>query len=229
MLAEFDIPATIYVPSRIIDGDACRSTGTRSPPPALSWDDVGELVARRPRRRAVAHAHPSAAAAGRRRSARTRRSRARSARSRQHVPYALTSFCYPAGLYGAREVEFVRERRLRGGGDDESRASTTAAATCSSCAARSSTAPTTCARSGPSSTACSTARRCCGERCTHVARGGVTASASRAPASLEVSGRDRAPATERRLNMRMPTEPTPTTPAPRAGVAVRAVAARAAY
>ena len=25
-----------------------------------------------------------------------------------HVPYALTSFCYPAGLYGAREVEFVR-------------------------------------------------------------------------------------------------------------------------
>ena len=27
----------------------------------------------------------------------------------QHVPYALTSFCYPAGLYGPREVEFVRE------------------------------------------------------------------------------------------------------------------------
>ena len=26
-----------------------------------------------------------------------------------HVPYALTSFCYPAGLYGSREVEFVRE------------------------------------------------------------------------------------------------------------------------
>ena len=27
----------------------------------------------------------------------------------QHVPYALTSFCYPAGLYGPREIEFVRE------------------------------------------------------------------------------------------------------------------------
>ena len=26
-----------------------------------------------------------------------------------HVPYALTSFCYPAGLYGPREVEYVRE------------------------------------------------------------------------------------------------------------------------
>ena len=34
---------------------------------------------------------------------------------------------------------------------------------------------------------------------------------------------------ERRLNMRMPTEPTPTTPALRAGVAVRAVVARAAF
>jgi peptidoglycan/xylan/chitin deacetylase (PgdA/CDA1 family) len=27
----------------------------------------------------------------------------------QHVPYRLTSFCYPSGLYGPREVEFVRE------------------------------------------------------------------------------------------------------------------------
>jgi peptidoglycan/xylan/chitin deacetylase (PgdA/CDA1 family) len=26
-----------------------------------------------------------------------------------HVPYELTSFCYPAGLYGPREVGFVQE------------------------------------------------------------------------------------------------------------------------
>ena len=26
-----------------------------------------------------------------------------------HVPYALSSFCYPAGLYGPREVEYVRD------------------------------------------------------------------------------------------------------------------------
>ena len=77
----------------------------------------------------------------------------------QHVPYALTSFCYPAGLYGAREVEFVREAGYAAAVTTNPGVERAAAAICSSCAARSSTAPTTCASSGPSSTGCSTARR----------------------------------------------------------------------
>ena len=43
VLAELDIPATIFVPSRIIDGDASFHW-YEDPPPALSWNDVGELL-----------------------------------------------------------------------------------------------------------------------------------------------------------------------------------------
>ena len=106
VLAEFDIPATIFVPSRIIDGDVSFHWYD-DPPPALSWDGGRRAHRRRAGRRAVAHAHPPAAPAGRRE--RSYEEIAGSKRAIEaHVPYALTSFCYPAGLYGAREVEFVR-------------------------------------------------------------------------------------------------------------------------
>jgi peptidoglycan/xylan/chitin deacetylase (PgdA/CDA1 family) len=33
----------------------------------------------------------------------------------RHVPYEVTSFCYPAGLYGEREARLVREAGYRAG------------------------------------------------------------------------------------------------------------------
>ena len=107
VLSEFGIPATIYLPSRIIDGEL-PFHWYEDPPPALSWAEVGELL----------HGglidvqshtltHPLLPQVD---AARSREEIVDSKRAiEQHVPYELTSFCYPAGLYGPREVEFVRE------------------------------------------------------------------------------------------------------------------------
>jgi peptidoglycan/xylan/chitin deacetylase (PgdA/CDA1 family) len=107
VLAEFGIPATIYVPSRIIDGEVAFHWYA-DPPPALSWDEIGELVATGLIDvQSHTRTHPLLPQVD-------------EARSREeivvskceieaHVPYPLTSFCYPAGLYGPREIEFVRE------------------------------------------------------------------------------------------------------------------------
>jgi glycosyltransferase involved in cell wall biosynthesis/peptidoglycan/xylan/chitin deacetylase (PgdA/CDA1 family) len=107
VLAEFGIPATIYLPSRIIDGDL-PFHWYRDSPPALSWEEVGELVdgglvdvqshtLTHPLLPQVDAEQSYEEIAGSKRAIEA------------HVPYALTSFCYPAGLYGAREVEFVRK------------------------------------------------------------------------------------------------------------------------
>ena len=107
VLSEFGIPATIYVPSRIIDG-AVPFHWYEESPPALSWDEISELVAgglidvqshtrTHPLLPQVDDARSYEEIAGSKREIEA------------HVPYALTSFCYPAGLYGPREVEYVRE------------------------------------------------------------------------------------------------------------------------
>jgi glycosyltransferase involved in cell wall biosynthesis/peptidoglycan/xylan/chitin deacetylase (PgdA/CDA1 family) len=107
VLAEFGIPATIYVPSRIIDGDVPFHWYDESPP-ALSWDEIGELVSGGlVDVQSHTRTHPLLPQVD------DERSREEIAVSKReieaHVPYELTSFCYPAGLYGAREVEFVRQ------------------------------------------------------------------------------------------------------------------------
>jgi peptidoglycan/xylan/chitin deacetylase (PgdA/CDA1 family) len=107
VLADHGIPATIYVPSRIIDGEV-PFHWYDDPPPALSWDEVGELV-RGGFVDVQSHTltHPLLPQVS------SERSHGEITRSKleieQHVDYAVTSFCYPAGLYGPREVEFVRE------------------------------------------------------------------------------------------------------------------------
>ena len=106
VLAEFDIPATVFVPSRIIDGDVSFHWYD-DPPPALSWAEVGELIAGGlVDVQSHTLTHPLLPQVD------AQRSYEEIAGSKQaieaHVPYALTSFCYPAGLYGTREVEFVR-------------------------------------------------------------------------------------------------------------------------
>jgi glycosyltransferase involved in cell wall biosynthesis/peptidoglycan/xylan/chitin deacetylase (PgdA/CDA1 family) len=106
VLAEFGIPATIFLPSRIIDGEASFHW-YEDPPPALSWQEVGELVGGGlvdVQSHTLTHPllpHVDAE--------RSYEEIAGSKREiERHVPYALTSLCYPAGLYGPREVEFVR-------------------------------------------------------------------------------------------------------------------------
>jgi peptidoglycan/xylan/chitin deacetylase (PgdA/CDA1 family) len=106
VLAEFEIPATIYVPSRIIDGEVGFHWYAESPP-ALSWDEIGELIATGLIDvQSHTRTHPLLPQVG------AQQSHDEIVISKReieaHVPYPLTSFCYPAGLYGAREVEFVR-------------------------------------------------------------------------------------------------------------------------
>jgi glycosyltransferase involved in cell wall biosynthesis/peptidoglycan/xylan/chitin deacetylase (PgdA/CDA1 family) len=107
VLREHGIPATVYLPSRIIDGEL-PFHWYDDPPQPLSWAEVGELVAGGlidVQSHTLTHPLlPQVDAA---------RARAEIVESKReierHVPYALTSFCYPAGLYGAREVGFVQE------------------------------------------------------------------------------------------------------------------------
>jgi peptidoglycan/xylan/chitin deacetylase (PgdA/CDA1 family) len=106
VLEELGIPATIYVPSRIIDGEL-PFHWYDDPPPALSWDEVGELVARGTVDvQSHTLTHPLLTQVD---DARAYHEIVDSkAEIEAHVPYRLTSFCYPAGLYGSREVELAR-------------------------------------------------------------------------------------------------------------------------
>ena len=78
------------------------------PPPALSWGEVGELVAGGlVDVQSHTLTHPLLPRVD---DARSREEIVASkAEIERHVPYAVTSFCYPAGLYGPREVAFARE------------------------------------------------------------------------------------------------------------------------
>ena len=151
VLAEFDIPATIFLPSRIIDGEV-PFHWYEEPPPALSWDEVGELVAGGlVDVQSHTLTHPLLPQVDAR--ALVRGDRGLEARDRGARPLRAHELLLP-GRPLRRARGRVRARgRLRRGGDHQSRRQQRAAASCSSCGARSSTAPTTCACSGPSSTA----------------------------------------------------------------------------
>lgn len=106
VLRELGIPATIYVPTRVIDGTASY-TWYAEPPPALSWGEIDALVAEglvdvQPHTRT----HP--------RLPQVDEEQARdeiegSKRDLEARGIAVTSFCYPAGVYGPRDVRLVRE------------------------------------------------------------------------------------------------------------------------
>jgi peptidoglycan/xylan/chitin deacetylase (PgdA/CDA1 family) len=113
VLRELEIPATIFVPTAVIDGDAAYDWFD-DPPPALTWDEIDGLVGEglvdvqahsRTHRRLPALADDEA------------RQEIVGAKHEleRHVPYAVTSFCFPAGLYGAREAALVREAGYRAG------------------------------------------------------------------------------------------------------------------
>jgi peptidoglycan/xylan/chitin deacetylase (PgdA/CDA1 family) len=105
LLERYAVPATIFVPTRIIDGDAVYRWFA-SPPPALSWDDLRELK-RSGLVDVQAHTrtHPFL-------------TRVDDDRARDEIVgcrddfelrlgYRPSTFCYPAGLYRARDVALV--------------------------------------------------------------------------------------------------------------------------
>jgi peptidoglycan/xylan/chitin deacetylase (PgdA/CDA1 family)/glycosyltransferase involved in cell wall biosynthesis len=113
ILRELGIPATSFVPTAVIDG-AARFTWYESSPPVMSWAELRELDADplfdvQPHGRThvllTRLAEPEA--------------RAEIFRSKDELEARLgrtvTALCYPAGLYGEREMRLVREAGFRAG------------------------------------------------------------------------------------------------------------------
>jgi peptidoglycan/xylan/chitin deacetylase (PgdA/CDA1 family) len=108
VLREHGVTASVYLPTAVIDGDASYSWYRQAQPPALSWDEVRDLAAEGVLRfESHSRTHPAL----------PRLERAEAAEEilrpkaeiEAHTGRPVTSFCYPAGLYGEREAELVRE------------------------------------------------------------------------------------------------------------------------
>ncbi len=109
ILHEFGVPATVYLPTAMIDGDAPFDWYPKgSAPPALDWDGVAELVAdglidvqSHTRSHPRLPALDDAAAESELRTAK--------AAIERRLGVAVTSLSYPAGLYGPRDAQLARE------------------------------------------------------------------------------------------------------------------------
>jgi peptidoglycan/xylan/chitin deacetylase (PgdA/CDA1 family) len=111
ILRELGIPATIFVPTRIVDG-AGSYTWFRDPPRALTWDELRALVTEG---LIDAQAHTRTHAWLPRLDDARARDEIFGARAdiEQRLGYAPTTLAYPAGHYTAREVALVREAGYR--------------------------------------------------------------------------------------------------------------------
>jgi len=110
VLRELGIPATMFVPTAIIDGEASYYWFAE-PPPALTWDEIASLVDEGVDVQPHTRTHPWLPRVD---EARARDEIAGSKQALEsHVPYEATTFCYPAGLYGERELRLVREAGYR--------------------------------------------------------------------------------------------------------------------
>ncbi len=113
VLRELGIPATIFLPSGVIDGNVTYHWYKESPRP-LTWAEVAELLEdgvvdfqaqtrTHPRLPRLTDAEAWDEIAGSKRDIEA------------HVPYKITILCYPAGLYGDREIKLLREAGYRAG------------------------------------------------------------------------------------------------------------------
>jgi peptidoglycan/xylan/chitin deacetylase (PgdA/CDA1 family) len=113
ILREFDVPATVYLPTAMIDGAAPYDWyGKRKAPPALDWDGVRELIAGGLIDvQAHTRTHPRLTAlddAAARWEFETSKGDIE-----RNLGVAVTSISYPAGLYGPRDVRLVQETGYR--------------------------------------------------------------------------------------------------------------------
>ena len=112
VLEELRIPATIFVPTAIIDGTATYSWFDH-PPPALSWEQISQLV-RGGLVDVQAHtrSHPRLPHV----SETTAREEIAGCKLdlEKRLGYEVTSFAYPAGLYTERDIRLVHEAGYRG-------------------------------------------------------------------------------------------------------------------
>jgi peptidoglycan/xylan/chitin deacetylase (PgdA/CDA1 family) len=113
VLRELGIPATVFLPVRILDGDATYRWYA-SPPPALGWDEVRAL---QDEGLVDFQAHtlthpllPDLDDTGARREIVDGRRELEARLGR-----TVTSFCYPGGRFGPREVSLVAEAGYRFG------------------------------------------------------------------------------------------------------------------
>lgn len=113
ILRELGIPATVFLPTAVIDGSGTFDWYRHAPPPALSWGDVSELIADGLIDvQSHSRTHPRLPALD---DVRAREELVASkADIERHVPYAVSSFCYPAGLYSPRDARLVLEAGYRG-------------------------------------------------------------------------------------------------------------------
>ena len=111
VLRELGVPATIFVPTSVIDG-VSTYWWFADPPPALTWEQLRELAGEglvdvQPHTRT----HPWLPRLG------EDEAHAEIAGSKRELEERLgkpaTVFCYPAGLYGEREARLVREAGYR--------------------------------------------------------------------------------------------------------------------
>lgn len=112
ILRELRIPATVFLATAIVDGRASYDWYRGAAPPALDWSGVTELVAGGLIDvQSHSRTHPRLPAVD------DNQARDELAGSKQdiegHVGRQVSSFCYPAGLYGAREERLVLETGYR--------------------------------------------------------------------------------------------------------------------
>jgi peptidoglycan/xylan/chitin deacetylase (PgdA/CDA1 family) len=110
-LRELGIPATIFVPTRIIDGEA-PYWWFPSPPPALDWDQLRELVGEGlVDVQSHTRTHPWLPPLSDEDAWTEIEGSKHELEDRLARP--VTTFCYPGGLYGDRDARLVREAGYR--------------------------------------------------------------------------------------------------------------------
>jgi peptidoglycan/xylan/chitin deacetylase (PgdA/CDA1 family) len=113
ILREFDVPATVYLPTAMIDGTAPYDWyGKRKAPPALDWDGARELIAGGlidVQAHTRTHARLTALDDD------TARWEFETSKAdiERNLGVTVTSISYPAGLYGPRDVRLVHETGYR--------------------------------------------------------------------------------------------------------------------
>ena len=112
ILSELKIPATVFLTTAIVDGQMNYHWYRGAAPPALDWDGVAQLVADGSIDvQSHSRTHPRLPALDERQA--FDELAASKLDIERRVGRPVSTFCYPAGLYGAREARLVRETGYR--------------------------------------------------------------------------------------------------------------------